>query len=534
MPVYYPIVYVRGYAFSDGELEETTDDPTNGFNIGTTHARQSQGEQPIKYRFPGPFVRLMTDHGYRDVMNKGVDSLEGLKDKRKTLWIHRFYEPYSDTFGKRGKPGRPSIEQAAIELKELIDRILKECFEATETDRKVILIAHSMGGLVCRSLIQRVLEIPPHTVIEKVVTYGTPHGGIPGSSSLIRFHGLGNFSRKALFRCLAPKDAVYSKEFDPQQLTKFPADRFLCVIGTNHSDYEAVYGLSRAAFGAGSDGLVIVERAWVKDAPRVYVHRSHSGRYGLVSSAEAFHAVERFLFGGFRAAVRVQGGGGGDSPSSPDTDGGPGNYQIAFLDADCTIKLQGLRISNRKADHMSAMRLISFQDPAVRRKPEQKSLCVFYFFSSGDHSDLDSGEYHFAISFSIRVDRYEDGGLVRSEVGMLQSLKVWVVVEKQETPEKARFNIRYRWLGDDEVRESTVDNLTIAVPTRNFSETWNQGALSLVLELAKVDADTSGGSEGRRGPDEGGDAGGEQTPPKEQESVRHDYAYALGETGILV
>lgn len=205
MPAYFPIVYVRGYAFSDREIEETTDDPTNGFNIGSTHARQGLGEKPIKYRFPGPFVRLITDHGYRDVMNRGSDSLEDLKDPRKTLWIHRYYEPYSDTFGKKGKGGRPSIEQAAIELKELIDRILKDCFEPTETDKRVILIAHSMGGLVCRSLIQRVLKVPADTIIEKVVTYGTPHGGIPSSSPLIRYHGLSNFTPGKCFALSLPK-----------------------------------------------------------------------------------------------------------------------------------------------------------------------------------------------------------------------------------------------------------------------------------------------------------------------------------------
>jgi hypothetical protein len=114
MPAFYPIVYVRGYAFSDRELEQTSDDPTNGFNIGSTHARQGIAEQPLKYRFPGPFVRLMTDYGYRDVMRGGVDAIDGLKDLRKTLWIHRYYEPYSDTFGKHGLSGRPSIQAAAV------------------------------------------------------------------------------------------------------------------------------------------------------------------------------------------------------------------------------------------------------------------------------------------------------------------------------------------------------------------------------------------------------------------------------------
>jgi pimeloyl-ACP methyl ester carboxylesterase len=516
MPAYFPIVYVRGYAFSDREIEETTDDPTNGFNIGSTHARQGLGEKPINYRFPGPFVRLITDHGYRDVMNRGSDSLEDLKDPRKTLWIHRYYEPYSDTFGKKGKRGRPSIEQAAIELKELIDRILKECFEPTETDKRVILIAHSMGGLVCRSLIQRVLDVPADTIIEKVVTYGTPHGGIPSASPLIRYHGLSNFTRKGMFRALAPKDAKYS-EFDPQELTNFPADRFLCVVGTNFSDYDAVFGLARLKVGAGSDGLVLIIHAWVRGAPRVYVHRSHSGRYGLVSSAEAFHAVKRFLFGGFRAALRIQGD--GNSPVLPDSgpDGGPGNDQIALLDIECAIGTKGLRVNDRKADHISAMRLRSSPESALT-KQEDRSLYVFNFFKS----DAPPDGYHFAVNLKIRVDTYQDDGLIRSEVALQQSLRVWI------TDLDYSFVVRYRWLGEEENTIDTEGNLQIEVPQRSFSETWS-GGLSLLLQLARVDAETSGGPERRGGPDAGGSAGGEQTVPEEVRPVQHDYADAEAE-----
>jgi pimeloyl-ACP methyl ester carboxylesterase len=42
---------------------------------------------------------------------------------------------------------------------------------------QVDLVAHSMGGLICRSLIQRYLEKPLEK-ISKVFTYGSPHGGI--------------------------------------------------------------------------------------------------------------------------------------------------------------------------------------------------------------------------------------------------------------------------------------------------------------------------------------------------------------------
>jgi hypothetical protein len=76
MPGYYPIIYVRGFAFTDSEIDETSDDPTNGFNLGATHARQGRGERVLKFRFPGPFVRLMTEHVYADSIAGETDSVE--------------------------------------------------------------------------------------------------------------------------------------------------------------------------------------------------------------------------------------------------------------------------------------------------------------------------------------------------------------------------------------------------------------------------------------------------------------------------
>jgi hypothetical protein len=48
-----------------------------------------------------------------------------------------------------------------------------------------------------------------------------------------------------------------------------------------------------------SDGLVLVENVLVTDdkANHAFVHRSHSGRYGLVNSEEGYQNLIRFLFG---------------------------------------------------------------------------------------------------------------------------------------------------------------------------------------------------------------------------------------------
>ncbi len=50
-PPYYPIVYVRGYAMTQGEVEETVATPYMGFNLGSTKIRQDwQG--PKTFRAP--------------------------------------------------------------------------------------------------------------------------------------------------------------------------------------------------------------------------------------------------------------------------------------------------------------------------------------------------------------------------------------------------------------------------------------------------------------------------------------------------
>ncbi len=356
VPEYFPIIYVRGFAFTQKEIEETTDDPTNGFNLGSTHARQGSRKSIIRFRFPGPFVRLMTIHGYADAIHGYVDSVEGIMDPRRTLWIHRYYEPYSQTFAEPGKDGRPTIVEAATKLGELIEHVREVCFapDVEPDKRRVILIAHSMGGLVCRSLIQKVLKSDAGKVIEKVVTYGTPHGGIPLSINWIDWNGLNNFSPEGMFNALAP-EGMEEEGFHPQVLYNFDPERFLCVIGTNSGDYLVARGVPAILAGDDSDGLVPTSRAWVEGAVTVFVHRSHSGRYGLVNSAEAFAAVERFLFGALRTVVLLRPPGPPPDdfdfePIAP-TNKGPYSFRVGLMNVECRIGLREERVNERNADH---------------------------------------------------------------------------------------------------------------------------------------------------------------------------------------
>ena len=313
-----PIVYVRGYAATQSEINSTVDDPFYGFNLGSTHIRVGAHGEPVPFFFESPLVRLMSEHGYVDAYhgaNQALLAKDSTLDAWRTVWIYRYYDATADTFN--WKPNRLSIEDAALQLRDLIKEI------KTQTGApQVHLVAHSMGGLVCRSLLQKIYPEAgekPEMHVSRFFTYATPHGGIQLRSGLGLFEKLRDmigpfdsdtFGPDRMYSFLTPGKTPKSKAprtFDPRQpSTAFNPDKIFCAIGTNASDYETAGGLSRAAVGPQSDGLVQIEAAYVHGAHRSYVHRCHSGRYGIVNSEEAFQSLERFLFGTIQAIVSLE------------------------------------------------------------------------------------------------------------------------------------------------------------------------------------------------------------------------------------
>jgi hypothetical protein len=81
------------------------------------------------------------------------------------------------------------------------------------------------------------------------------------------------------------------------------------LVGTNPGDYKVAAGLSSFVSGEASDGLVRMEnattRGWenrvLKQSPNAFVHRSHSGHFGIVNSEEGYQNLIRFLYGDVRA-----------------------------------------------------------------------------------------------------------------------------------------------------------------------------------------------------------------------------------------
>jgi hypothetical protein len=115
-----------------------------------------------------------------------------------------------------------------------------------------------------------------------------------------------------MFRYLTPREdpevpVERPRDWQPAAMPDggFPADHVFCLVGTNPEDYDVALGLSSKAVGARSDGLVQIDNAFVPGAHRAFVHRSHSGRYGLVNSEEGYQNLRRFLFGDLEIAVEL-------------------------------------------------------------------------------------------------------------------------------------------------------------------------------------------------------------------------------------
>lgn len=64
---------MRGYAGTDAAVEDTVADPYMGFNLGSTKLRQAWQGSVERHYFESPLIRLMKDHGYRDVYEAGEE-----------------------------------------------------------------------------------------------------------------------------------------------------------------------------------------------------------------------------------------------------------------------------------------------------------------------------------------------------------------------------------------------------------------------------------------------------------------------------
>lgn len=340
-PWMYPIIYVRGYAMTQAERDDTTADPFCGFNVGSTVYRATvKKDAPArKFVFESPVVRLSSDYGYRHVYQNGLDIIDpdwapppdetgrdtvGIPPQ--SVIIYRYYEDGSTLLGD-GKAR--DIAVYAQGLSDLILRVRElVCqYQGGDCDPKKFrcyLVAHSMGGLVVRAFLQNKAlgSDEARACVDKVFTYATPHNGIDlggvNVPAWLTSNELDTFNRERMAKYLdmQPIAKALDGRVDYLPESAFPSERFFCMVGTNRGDYEVAKGLSRMFAGHGSDGLVRVENAsvWgVKGARTVtapaataYAFRSHSGYFGIVNSEEAYQNLTRFLFGDVRVDIWLE------------------------------------------------------------------------------------------------------------------------------------------------------------------------------------------------------------------------------------
>ena len=308
---HYPIIYVRGYAGNEAAVEETVATPYMGFNLGSTKVRQRWNGELVRHIFESPLVRLMKDFEYRDIYLDGDLIALNKPVAPRSVVIYRYYDEVSSELGK-GK--RPEIEVFAEGLAELIEQLRQQVALGGYDPKsfRVYLLAHSMGGLICRALLQnpKIGKAATKKSVDKVFTHATPHNGIdvrilgnvPG---FFTRNNMDNFNRSRMKEYLGlPKTAERVDSLNG----KYDPKRFFSLVGTNSRDYEVASGWSRRVVGPMSDGLVRIANATVERTPRAFVHRSHSGHYGIVNSEEGYQNLVRFLFGNVRidGVLRVE------------------------------------------------------------------------------------------------------------------------------------------------------------------------------------------------------------------------------------
>jgi Predicted acetyltransferases and hydrolases with the alpha/beta hydrolase fold len=335
---FHPIIYVRGYAMTDDEIAETTADPFCGFNLGSTvyRAVPDKKRPPRKFIFQSPVVRLASDFNYENIYQNGYDILDdeweadatgrptGNLLASRSIIIFRYYDQASDMLGSGTTP---SINEFARQLGDLVLRIRdlackNEQNNLSEEDFRCYLVAHSMGGLICRAFLHNPHNDPKGAsrYVDKFFTYATPHNGIEIAGmnvpNWLSLRDMNNFNREKMAQYLGlttlahkvPDDRV---DWIPEE--RFPSERVFCMVGTNRMDYEVAMGLSRTFAGHGSDGLVKIDSATLhglksngqpgQPCAKAFAYRSHSGHYGIVNSEEGYQNLTRFLFGDVRVDI---------------------------------------------------------------------------------------------------------------------------------------------------------------------------------------------------------------------------------------
>jgi hypothetical protein len=486
---YYPIVYVRGYAMRHAEREETFNDTYYGFSATSVEKREAL---PPDYSeadvFEGQLIRFMKirDYGYADAVNRGLEVFHA--NPSRSIWVSRFYDRDYIMGSHR------SIEEHADDLYKLVCQTIPTRLKASgvnlgqgDKDYKVILIAHSMGGLVCRTLIQNLLphryKEDPKRWIHRLVTLGTPHrgielGNIPDFledvvSSQLNPFGSNIFNEERMrdyLKLQGKKGKKYRYDvhsLGPQDTHHdFPVKRCLCIIGSDHPSYSVTKGMT----GNFSDGLVKQDRAYVVagEAPvdnhrysddqvcyYANVHRAHSGYRGIVNSLESYENIQRFLFGNIKAEISLE-----NIQIHTPEDG----YSQYFYDFEFLISIRGTSVYLHRRE----------QDPCenavrLRRKDIPERLLLHTGFMNSKLKEDDAKFSRFALTLRVIEYRVEEGFLWDREYPgrpiYVETLEIRV---GDSDPSQPGDEVGYRWRSEvSDWKQMQADNGVFRVPLRH-------------------------------------------------------------------
>jgi hypothetical protein len=187
-----------------------------------------------------------------------------------------------------------------------------------------------------------------------------------------------------------------------------------------------LHGLSSWAAGETSDGLVRMENATThgvgpngKDlsSPSAFVHRSHSGHYGIVNSEEGYQNLTRFLFG----ALRIDGILDIDDitlPREVQSQFDKGKQVLASYQFEITVSVRGCQWQMHRRtvqEHSAIFRTYDelFPNKSGKRKPDRnRSPHLFSVFLDPKKSTQKSGSVSFAFELAVLVPDYEIDGLL--------------------------------------------------------------------------------------------------------------------------
>ena len=236
---------------------------------------------------------------------------------------------------------------------------------------------------------------------------------IPGWLS---FGDVNNFNREgmATYLDLSQHDEVSVVE-------NFPPERIFNLVGTNPRDYNVAGGISAWGAGEASDGLVRIENATTHglgsdgkevSSPRAFVHRSHSGHYGIVNSEEGYQNLTRFLFGTLRVdgildidditlPIEVQ-----KAYEAGKKVRASYQFEVAVSVRRCQWEMTRREVRENSAIFRTYAELFPGEDKTKRLPGRAKSPYLFSVFLDSNKSVKASGSVSFAFDIKFLVPDY--------------------------------------------------------------------------------------------------------------------------------